>query len=82
MNLAVSLQLLLHQNYQMEWVNLPSKSIISSEMDQILNSFSSTIRCHTVNGALVGLVTKYLAAHGHSQNRKYTSIKEKYGRRL
>jgi len=47
-----------------------SKSKISTEMDQMLSSFSSTMSCHTVNGVLVGLVTGYLAAYVYSQKRK------------
>merc|ERR1712198_642867 len=47
-----------------------SKSKISSGMDLIINSFPSTISCHTANGILVGLVSGYLAAHAYSQNKK------------
>merc|ERR1712126_133172 len=47
-----------------------SKYKISSGMDLIINSFPSTISCHTTNGILVGLVSGYLAAHAYSQNRK------------
>merc|ERR1712198_834249 len=47
-----------------------SKSKISSGMDLMINSFPSTINCHTENGILVGLVSGYLAAHAYSQNKK------------